>query len=316
MAAESPRKMKEGTYENVEVGEKFGPIEVVITDHKIKAHAFSLDDYNPWAFSETSPFGGRIGQAAILNNDLLTTFLSVYDPNSIVGLHTEEQLWFHSPVRFGEKATLIGQYVDKYEKRGKGYVVLEAEARGEDGRLLVKHRGVEIMRIAPGPVVGGGTAKGSEERRVTGEYRRDLQPVAKAQLGLRARTPIAPLVKHVTQEQMSVFSGIGRHNQNIHTSIAIARAGGLERCLAQGMMETCYLTELLASFFGASWYTSGWERMKFINPVYAGDTVTARGAVLEETTEAGGTRLNLEVWVENQDGKMTAAGWASALVQG
>lgn len=308
------KKMKEGLYELVYVGEEFGPIEVVITDHKIKSHAFALDDYNPWALGEASPFGKRIGQAAILNNDLLATFLSVYDANTVVGLHTEEQLWFHSPVSAGERAVLTGKYVEKYERRGKGYVVLEAEARGEDGRLLVRHRGIEIMRIQPGPVVGGGTAKESDDKRVTGEYRRDIEPVSKAQLGLKPRTPIAPLVKQVTHEQMAVFSGIGKHRKNIHTSIEVARAGGLDRTLAQGMMETCYLTEMLASFFGPSWYTSGWERMKFISPVYDGDTVTARGAVLEETEDDGGTRLNLEIWVENQDGKMTAAGWASALV--
>jgi acyl dehydratase len=309
------RKLKEGLYELVEVGEEFGPIEEVITDHKIKAYAFSVDDYHPWSFGESSAFGKRIGQAALLANDLLATFLTVYDANTVVGLHTEEQLWFHNPVFAGERVTLTGKYVDKYERRGKGHVVLEAEARGEDGRLLLRHRGVEIMRIQPGPVVGSRTAE-APERRVTGEYRRDVAPAATARLGLEPRTPIAPCVKQVRHEQMAVFSGVGKHRRNIHTDIEVARKGGLDRTLAQGMMETCYLTEMAARFFGAAWFTSGWERMKFISPVYDGDTVTIRGAVLEETKEKDGTRLHLEIWIENQDGKMTAAGWASALVEG
>jgi acyl dehydratase len=56
--------------------------------------------------------------------------------------------------------------------------------------------------------------------------------------------------------------------------------------------------------------------MKFIRPVYSGETITTRGAVAGESRDAEGTRLELEIWVENAAGQMTAAGWASALVEG
>ena len=42
------RKLKEGLFELVEVGEEFGPIDEVITDHKIKTFTFMMDDYHPW----------------------------------------------------------------------------------------------------------------------------------------------------------------------------------------------------------------------------------------------------------------------------
>jgi hypothetical protein len=44
-------------------------------------------------------------------------------------------------------ATLKGAYVEKYERRGKRYVVMKAEARGEDGRLLITHPGVICFRV-------------------------------------------------------------------------------------------------------------------------------------------------------------------------
>lgn len=312
MQAAGAKKLKEARFELVEVGEEFGPVEEVITDYKVKQFAFTVDDFHPWYFGE-SPFGRRIGHAAILANDLLQLFTTVYDANTVVGLHTQEELWFHNPVFVGERVRLWGKYVDKYERRGKGYVVMEAEARGEDGRLLVRHRGVEIMHIQPGPVVGGGTAR-EVERRVTGEYRRDVEPVSRARPGLLAGTPLTRLVKTVTQEQMSVFSGCGRHLRNIHTDIEVARRGGLPGTIAQGMMEFIYITELLTSFFGVSWFTTGWQKMKFLRPVFAGETVVCRGVVTGETSDTEGTRLELEVWVENAQGQMTAAGWASARV--
>ena len=79
-------------------------------------------------------------------------------------------------------------------------------------------------------------------------------------------------------------------------------------------METIYLTQLLTSFFGPSWFTTGWEKMKFIAPLLSGETVTARGVVTGGRREAEGTRLELEIWCENSAGKMTVAGWASARV--
>jgi acyl dehydratase len=54
--------------------------------------------------------------------------------------------------------------------------------------------------------------------------------------------------------------------------------------------------------------------MKFIRPVYAGETITAWAAVTAETKHEEGKRLELEIWVENATGKMTTAGWASARV--
>ncbi len=306
------RKGVVARYENIELGEGFGPIEEVVDDYKLKKFAFMMDDYHPWYFGD-SPFGKRIGHAALLANDLLQLFTEVYDPNTVVGLHTQEELWFVSPVFVGERVRLYGKYVEKYERRGKGYVVMEADARGKDGRVLLRHRGVEILHIEPGPVVGKSTAEAAETR-VTGEYRKDVEPVAKARPGILPGTPLAPLVKQIMQDQIAVFSGVGKHLRNIHTDIEVARKGGLSNTLAQGMMETIYLTEMLTSFFGPSWFTTGWEKMKFIAPIFSGETVTARGVVTGETHDAEGARLELEIWVENEAGKMTAAGWASARV--
>ena len=308
------RKQVVARYENIVLDEDFGPIDEVVDEYKIKKFAFMMDDYNPWCFGE-SPFGKRIGHAGILANDLLQLFTQVYDPQTVVGLHTQEELWFVNPVTVGERVRLHGRYVEKYERRGKGYAVMDADARGEDGRVIVRHRGVEILHIEPGPVVGKSTAE-PPEKRVTGEYRKDVPPVSLAKAGIAPGTPLVPLQKRVMQDQIAVFSLVGKHLRNIHTDIEVARKAGLRDTLAQGMMEFIYVTELLTGFFGAPWFTTGWQKMKFIRPVYSGERLTARGVVTGETREAGGMRLDLDVWVENSAGEMTAAGWASARVGG
>ena len=304
---------REALFELVEVGEEFGPVELVADDHKIKAFAFTQDDYNPWCFGE-SPFGARIGHAALLANDLLTIYYETYDRNTVVGLHSEEELWFRSPVRLGERVTLTGRYVDKYVKREQGYVVLEAEALGEDGRLLLRHRGTEIMRTQPGAVAGGRTAE-VVGRRVTGETRDDLPVATIAVPGLEERRPVAPLVKHVTQEQMSVYSFCGEYTRNIHTDLEVARRAGLRLPIMQGQMQACYLSELGTAFFGPAWLTTGRLKAKFLAPAEAGETLTVAGAVLGEVDEGDGRRLELEVWTRRSDGTMCTAGWCSALIE-
>lgn len=302
-------RLKDATFEAVAVGEEFGPVELVIDDHTIKSFAFAVDDYTSWYFAPGAPGLGRLGHSVMLAKELVAIFLTAYDANSVVGLHQKEEVWYHAPVRFGSRVILTGRYADKYTKRGKGYVVLDGEARDEDGQLLVRQRSIEIMRVPENVELGAGSAP-PPERRVTGQWPAEKTPERAAHAAAAPGTPIVPLTKRVYQDQMAVFSGIGKHWHNIHTDIDAARRGGFARTLAQGMMETCWLSEMLANYFGPSWFANGWMAMAFLNPVFADDLIACKGVVIDARDEADGRLLELEIWCENEDGQMTAAGWA------
>jgi acyl dehydratase len=308
------RPLKEAKFELVHVGEQFGPIQETVTDHKVKSFAFTVDDYSGWYFEE-SPFGKRIGHPALLANDLLMLYLVKYDPTTIMGLHTHEEVWFHNPVFVGETVTLQARYVDKYVRRDKGYVVTEAEATGEDGRLLIRRRGTEILRVQPGSVVGRHTDEVTA-RRVTGEYDRGRPFAARARADLAIGTPVTPLTKHFHQDQVSIFSRIDQFFRNIHTDLESAQSAGLRTTIAQGEMSVVFLSEMLTNFFGPSWLTSGWLSTKFIHPTYVGSTVTFAAVVTGQVAEAEGVRLELECWARDDDDQMTVVGWASGLVAG
>ena len=307
----STNKLRECLYENVVVGEELGRFELVVDDYFVKRYAFTVDDYLSWALDDADcPFKKRVGHAAILGDDLLKVIYSHYDKTTLVGLHTEEELSFHSPVFVGERVSLTGRYVDKYVGRGDdGHVVLEAEARGEDGRILIRHREVEIMRLSEGHGAGGGRAE-PPLKPITGEIREDMAPAMDASSELEPGTPLVPIVKHITQEQVSVYSMRGSFHKGLHNDLAIARRAGLRSTVAQGMMEFCYAAELLTRFFGSTFFTTGRLRCKFLNPVFPDDTLTVHGAIANSSVD----RLELDVWVKNQEGKITAVGWASAQV--
>src|SRR3546814_3781599 len=78
---------------------------------------------------------GHVPGAAIVS-ELMLLFLTVYDPDGVVGLHQKEEAEYFNPVPVGSRLSMTGKYVEKYQKRGKGYVVLECEARDEAGDLV------------------------------------------------------------------------------------------------------------------------------------------------------------------------------------
>ena len=121
------------------------------------------------------------------------------------------------------------------------------------------------------------------------------------------------LTKQISQRQIDVYSGV--KPKSIHTDEAWAHAKGFRTTLAQGMMSTAYVSEMMTTFLGAGFIEGGTMSVAFVMPVYAGDTLTVHGRVKEKQPDGTGTRVVVEVWVENQIGQKTAAGTASGLVR-
>jgi len=120
------------------------------------------------------------------------------------------------------------------------------------------------------------------------------------------------LVKEISQRQIDTYSGV-RPN-SIHTDEAWARKKGFRTTLAQGMMSTAYVSEMMTQLLGAGFIKGGTMSVAFIKPVYAGDRLTVHGVVKEMRPESGGTRVVVDVWCENQHGEKTAAGQASGVM--
>ena len=122
---------------------------------------------------------------------------------------------------------------------------------------------------------------------------------------------LTPLVKQLTQRQIDAYSGVKPHS--IHADAAWAKAKGFRAPLAQGMMSTAYVSELMTTLLGEGFIQGGRMAVKFITPVYNTDTLTIYGTVIDKTSEAEATRVTVEVWAENQDGVKTMVGSASGL---
>jgi len=119
------------------------------------------------------------------------------------------------------------------------------------------------------------------------------------------------LEKEISQRRIDAYSVV--RPKSIHTDEGWARQKGFRAPLAQAMMSTAYVSEMMTRFLGTGFVKGGTMSMVFINPVYAGDRLTVHGVIKERRPEGDAVRVVVEVWCENQGGVKTAVGTASGL---
>lgn len=97
---------------------------------------------------------------------------------------------------------------------------------------------------------------------------------------------------------------VGMHNADL------ARTAGFKGGLILNEYHFTQISEMLIERFGLGWLTHGELEMRYIAPLFGGDTFVPKARVLGEDP-AGSGRLSLEVWCENQAGEKLAVGKAS-----
>jgi len=116
---------------------------------------------------------------------------------------------------------------------------------------------------------------------------------------------------------MRLFSGwpgwakYGRDPVNQHTSEEAARQLGRPDVIVQGLQMSACLEEMLIGFFGMDWFTAGKMTVHYVGITVPGDIITAKARVFEKVQEGGKTRLEMEIWGENQRGAKVVVGSAS-----
>jgi len=95
-----------------------------------------------------------------------------------------------------------------------------------------------------------------------------------------------------------------------------AKKIGMRGAILGGSILYSYLVEMLYSYFGDQWFNHGEASVSFIGGgVIAGDTVIMKGVIKDEKPDDLGTRLSLDIWMENEtNGKKAVVGTASCLV--
>jgi acyl dehydratase len=135
-------EFKKLTYDVLQVGEEFVSDAHLVTPEDIETYAFAVDDHHPWFFG-ASPLGGPVAPPTLLGNQALRLRHGTYIVHA--GLHAKMEFQFLEPVRPGMRVRSRGRLIDKYERRGKQYMVTEFVTEDEAGTALVRGQFTQML---------------------------------------------------------------------------------------------------------------------------------------------------------------------------
>jgi acyl dehydratase len=130
------------SYDILKVGEEFVSGERVITPEDIEAYAFAVDDYHDWFFGP-SPLGDMVAHPTIAANQALGMRHTKYVVHA--GLHAKMEFQFIKAIRPGMRVRSRGKVIDKYERRGRPYMVTEYVTEDQNGNVLVRGQFTQML---------------------------------------------------------------------------------------------------------------------------------------------------------------------------
>ena len=128
---------------------------------------------------------------------------------------------------------------------------------------------------------------------------------------------VPTVVKQMTQETINLFeASAGQTGPSQFTDEETARETlGTTGTVASGRMSVTFAIEMLRKYFGGDVFNhTGMVDLRFLRPVRPGDTITFLGKVTDITREANGSKVSVEITVQNQKGDSTGAGKGGATV--
>jgi acyl dehydratase len=289
------------------VGRHCGSSHYDVTPEVVAFYADALDDRQP-LYAEAAP--------PLLYHSECYKFVGEWYLKNLFGnLHGRQDWELFSPIPLGARVRTRSTIVDRYARRGRDWVVNETDVMdASDGRLLVRGRTHQSFlppaQESPqrGADAGGGAGGGGAAYVVDeGSARRKAPPPP---FPTATGPELAPAKKTVDARRCWMFSGPAR---NYHTDREQALKLGFPNIVVQGMMSTCFVSQVMQSHFGRGWLEGGRMSVKLVNVLWVDETVTARAKLREERAEGTRTRAVCDVWVEKDDGTRVLVGEASAV---
>lgn len=275
------------------VGRHCGSGRHEVTAEEVAFYRDALDDRAPLAEGQAPP---------LLYHSECYRFLGEWYLKNLFGnLHARQEWQLFAPLRVGAPVRSRSTIVERYTRRGRDYVVNETDlVDAADGRLLVRGRTHQSFlpprsERSEGFVVDEKTA---------------ARKAPRAPFPTATGPALASLEKTVDARRCWMFSGPGR---NYHNDREEARKLGFPNVVVQGMMSTCFVSELMQQAFGSGWLAGGRMDVRLTNVLWVDERVHVHGRVREELPEGTLSRVVCEVWIDKEDGTRILLGEASAV---
>jgi len=129
--------------ETLQIGNLVGEVAITITEGMVDAYAAAVGDFNP-LFMEKDASGRRIAHPELLPKFAMDSlWLPIFErmPN----IRAKQAYTYLEPVRTGRTYRAVGYVAEKYEKRGRLFVVFEAVFKDEKGEEVLRDRRTQLV---------------------------------------------------------------------------------------------------------------------------------------------------------------------------
>jgi len=277
------------------VGRHCGSHVYDITREVVDFYSDALDDANP-RYRDVAP--------PLLHHSECYKFVGEWYLKNLFGnLHAQQDWELFAPIHLDTQVRTRSTIIDRYHKRGRDYVVNETDLMcAESGRLLVRGRTHQSF-LPPKDAEGEGFVVDQDTAKKKSAAARPPFPTAKGE-------DLVSTTKKIDERRCWMFSGPAA---NYHTDREQAKKLGFPTIVVQGMMTTCFASQVMLDHFGMGFLEGGKMSLKLTNVVWVDEILTAYGRIRETTPEGTLTRVHCDVWVEKEDGTRVLIGDASAL---
>lgn len=119
--------------------------------------------------------------------------------------------------------------------------------------------------------------------------------------------------KTITENDIILFSNVSGDTNPLHLDADYASKTRFGKPIAHGMLVSGLISTVIGNKLPGPGAIYAGQNLRFLKPVYIGDTVTATATILAYNRERG--RMTLETVCRNQDGKAVVVGEAEILYQ-
>lgn len=121
----------------------------------------------------------------------------------------------------------------------------------------------------------------------------------------------ASFTKTVTEADVILYAGISGDLNPAHINEEHAKNSMFGQRIAHGMLSAGFISAVLGMQLPGPGTIYMGQELRFVKPVYVGDTVTATATVVERIVEKN--RLKLDTVVTNQRGEAVITGTATVM---
>lgn len=135
--------MKDLIFDEIQVGEEFGPYRHPLTQESVQKYRSAVESRYPWQIQESGK-SIPIAPPTMLGN-LSFRLLETHFTRQPGTIHAKQELEFFHPIRLDRQVISRGKILDKFLKRDKKWVVYEVHFYDETGLKLGRSEITEVL---------------------------------------------------------------------------------------------------------------------------------------------------------------------------